>query len=190
MMFVDTKYIAMIQSRLVGFVKKANNVWNFRCPICGDSKHDKSKKRGYFHPNQKRTGIQFTCHNSISMSFYNFLEKIDPALHSEYRMELFTEKYGTAHKAAPAQTIDFSTSNTATKLQAIPKKEKTPEDIFYSICTRLDALPETHAVIQYCNARKIPKFYQQHLYLIKDTTKLKELVPENVDGSIPSFINV
>ena len=45
----------------------------FRCPLCGDSKKNKLKKRGYFY---RRTG-SFYCFNcGTSMTGYAFLKAI------------------------------------------------------------------------------------------------------------------
>ena len=35
--FVDTKYIGLLSSKLSQFKKKSGNLYNFRCPYCGDS---------------------------------------------------------------------------------------------------------------------------------------------------------
>jgi hypothetical protein len=47
--FVDVKYINLISARFQKFKKIKNNLYNFRCPICGDSQKNKSKARGYLY---------------------------------------------------------------------------------------------------------------------------------------------
>ena len=47
MNLVDSKYIGLVSPRLQKFKKVKNNLFNFRCPICGDSKKNKTKTRGY-----------------------------------------------------------------------------------------------------------------------------------------------
>ena len=37
----------MIASRLSKFKRVKPNLYNFRCPICGDSQKNKNKARGY-----------------------------------------------------------------------------------------------------------------------------------------------
>jgi predicted restriction endonuclease len=44
--FVDVKYINLISARFQKFKKVKNNLYNFRCPICGDSQRNKNKARG------------------------------------------------------------------------------------------------------------------------------------------------
>ena len=88
--FVDTKYIGLISSRLQKFKKVKTNLYNFRCPICGDSQRNKNKARGYIYPVKGNTN--YKCHNcGTSLSFNNFLKKLDPTLHKQYTLEKFKE---------------------------------------------------------------------------------------------------
>ena len=47
MIFLDSKYIGLISARLDKIKKVKPDLYNFRCPYCGDSKKHKNKKRGY-----------------------------------------------------------------------------------------------------------------------------------------------
>ena len=85
---VDSKFIGLISSRLEKFKRVKPNLYNFRCPICGDSQKHKNKARGYFY--QVKVNTNFKCHNcGASLSFNNFLKQIDPTLHKQYTMEKF-----------------------------------------------------------------------------------------------------
>ena len=87
---VDSKYIGLVSSRLLKFKRVKADLYNFRCPICGDSKKSKSKTRGYFYA--INSNVNFRCHNcGASMSFNNFLKQIDPVLQKQYTMEKFKE---------------------------------------------------------------------------------------------------
>ena len=87
---VDSKYIGLISSRLQKFKRVKANLYNFRCPICGDSQKHKNKARGYFY--QVKTNTNYKCHNcGASLSFNNFLKQIDSTLHKQYVMEKFKE---------------------------------------------------------------------------------------------------
>ena len=50
---VDSKYIGLVSSRLQKFKKVKTNLYNFRCPICGDSQRNKNKDTGISLPGQK-----------------------------------------------------------------------------------------------------------------------------------------
>ena len=87
---IDSKFIGLVSSRLQKFKRVKADLYNFRCPICGDSQKHKNKARGYFY--QVKTNTNFKCHNcGASLSLNNFLKQIDPTLHKQYVMEKFKE---------------------------------------------------------------------------------------------------
>ena len=89
---IDSKYIGLVSSRLSKFKRVKANLYNFRCPICGDSQKHKNKARGYFY--QVKVNTNFKCHNcGASLSFNNFLKQIDPTLHRQYTMEKFKDGF-------------------------------------------------------------------------------------------------
>ena len=88
--FIDVKYINLCSSLLDKFKQKQTNLWNFRCPLCGDSKKHKNKCRGFIY--EKRNKYFYRCHNcSVGTNFSRFLEKISPALHKDYTTEYYKE---------------------------------------------------------------------------------------------------
>ena len=67
-----------------------SDLYNFRCPICGDSKKNKTKTRGYLYT--IKADVNFRCHNcGASMTFSNFLKEIDPVVHKQYVFERFKQ---------------------------------------------------------------------------------------------------
>ena len=89
--FIDVKYINLISSRLSKFKKVKPNLYNCRCPICGDSKKNKNKARGYFY--QVKNNTNYKCHNcGVNISFNNFLKEIDSTTHNN--MSLKNSKMG------------------------------------------------------------------------------------------------
>ena len=85
---IDSKFIGLVSSRLEKFKKVKPNLYNFRCPICGDSKKNKSKTRGYLY--NIKADINFRCHNcGASMTFSNFLKELDSVIHKQYVFERF-----------------------------------------------------------------------------------------------------
>ena len=85
---VDSKYIGIISSRLQKFKKVKADLYNFRCPICGDSQKNKSKTRGYLYA--VKADMNFRCHNcGASMTLSNFIKTIDPVIHKQYVFERF-----------------------------------------------------------------------------------------------------
>ena len=89
---IDSKFVNLVSSRLQKFKRVKANLYNFRCPICGDSKKHKNKARGYLY--QVKTNTNFKCHNcGASTSLNSFLKQIDPVLHKQYVMEKFKEGF-------------------------------------------------------------------------------------------------
>jgi len=89
---VDSKFIGLVSSRLTKFKKVKPNLYNFRCPICGDSQKHKNKARGYLYG--IKANVNYRCHNcGASMSFNNFLKEIDNVLQKQYVMEKFKDGF-------------------------------------------------------------------------------------------------
>ena len=103
---VDSKYITLLSSRLPKFKRVKPNLFNFRCPICGDSQKHKNKARGYFY--QVKANTNFKCHNcGASSSFNNFLKRIDPTLHKQYTMEKFKEGHTGRNFVVEEPKLEF-----------------------------------------------------------------------------------
>lgn len=101
---IDTKFIGLISTRLSKFKRVKPNLYNFRCPICGDSKKNKNKARAYIYAMKNNTN--FKCHNcGSSLSFNNFLKDQDPQLHKQYTLEKF--KSGFTGKNFPTNEPEF-----------------------------------------------------------------------------------
>ena len=104
MSFIDTKYITLISGQLQKFTQKDSNLYNFRCPYCGDSQKNKSKARGYIF--QKRNDMVFKCHNcGVGRTFTNFLKDQNMRLHDEYVMERW--KVGLTGRNTQTKKPDF-----------------------------------------------------------------------------------
>ena len=89
---IDSKFIGLVSSRLQKFKRVKADLYNFRCPLCGDSQKHKNKARGYFY--QVKTNTNYKCHNcGASLSFNNFLKQIDSTLHKQYTLEKFKDGF-------------------------------------------------------------------------------------------------
>jgi len=89
-LWLDHKYTNLISVRLEHFKRKDNNLYNFRCPYCGDSHKNKSKARGYLFEN--KGAMIFKCHNChTSTGMGSFLKHLDPQLFTEYRLDILKE---------------------------------------------------------------------------------------------------
>ena len=95
--FVDNHYVSLLSGRLDKFVKKKADLYNFRCPYCGDSQKHKNKARGYFF--RVKTDLVFKCHNcGVGRTLPNFLKDQASDLYDEYILERY--KKGTSGKGS------------------------------------------------------------------------------------------
>jgi len=103
---VDSKYIGLVSSRLQKFKRVKADLYNFRCPICGDSTRNKNKARGYIYAVKNNTN--FKCHNcGASLSFNNFLKELDLTLHKQYTLEKFKEGHTGRNFVVEAPKLEF-----------------------------------------------------------------------------------
>jgi hypothetical protein len=122
--FVDFKYIGLVSSRLQKFKRVKSDLYNFRCPICGDSQKNKNKTRGYIYTVKNNTN--FKCHNcGASLSFNNFLKEIDLNLHKQYTLEKFKEGHTGKNFVAEEPKFEFAKPVFKKKLD-LPKASEVP----------------------------------------------------------------
>ena len=122
--FVDVKYINLISSRFQKFKRVKNNLYNFRCPICGDSQTNKNKARGYLY--QVKNNTNYKCHNcGVNISFNNFLKQVDTQIHKQYIFEKFKEGNTGKNFTTQAPVLKFEAPKFRPKLD-LPKASENP----------------------------------------------------------------
>jgi DNA primase len=175
MSYIDSKYIGLVSSRLEKFKQVKNNLYNFRCPYCGDSQKYKNKARGYIY--ESKNDHNYKCHNcGVSRSFTNFLKDIDDTLHSQYVMERYKNGLTGRNSNTPEPKFNFS--------KPIFNKKK------FDLPT-LEELNKEHPAKQYVEHRKIPKNFYNKLYYcekIKEWTNTQKHTFESIDQDEPRII--
>ncbi len=158
--WIDVKYIQMVGSQLELFKPKKADLWNFRCPYCGDSEKDRTKARGYlFH---HKGDYKFKCHNcGHSCYFSSFLKHVDQNMHKEYRMELFKENSGGKTRKPVEKKPKFKRKRPVSK----PKVELPDELDGLQPVSELD---EKHFIRRYVEERMIPKSKWNWLFWVKE----------------------
>jgi transcription elongation factor Elf1 len=175
--FVDVKYINLISTRFQKFKKIKNNLYNFRCPICGDSQKNKNKARGYLY--QVKNNTNFKCHNcGVNISFNNFLKKIDSVIYKQYTFEKFKDGKTGRNFTADEPVFKFEAPKFKQKIN-LPKASENKDGSEYLRSRRLDpnkfyyaekfkewvnSIKKTFDDIKYDESRIIiPLFYNQNL---------------------------
>ena len=138
----------MLSPRLDKFKKVRDNLFNFRCPYCGDSRKSQSKARGYFY--RKKNDYFYRCHNcGKGTTFGKVLEYIDSMMYKEYIMERYK---GDAPKTEQPE-FNFE----APKFKKIdPKLEN---------LTPINKLNGGHPARQFVESRQLPEEFYSDLYL-------------------------
>ena len=139
---IESKYIRLISSRLRNFKQKKDYLWNFSCPICGDSTKNLSKARGYVF--QKGTNLFFNCHNcGVGTNLGNLIKQVDPSLHKEYVLERY--KSGES---------GFSNFKSPTFDIPAPRFDKVAKEKHFEHAEWVSKLPSGHFCIVYCTNRR------------------------------------
>ena len=107
MSYLDVKYIQLVSPRLTLFKKKKADLFNFRCPYCGDSQKRKNKARGYLF--KVKNDFIYKCHNcGVGRTLSNFLKDQDSFLHDQYVMEKFKDGRTGKGTTTPNPKFNFS----------------------------------------------------------------------------------
>ena len=158
--YIDRKYLLQISPKLGRFSQKKDDLYNFRCPLCGDSQKNKTKARGYIY--RKKDSYFYMCHNChASTNFYNFLEKVDSNLIKEYALE----RYKNGDRA---QTTVSNTEIESVTTSAPVFKKKIP-------LPTIESLPKEHYAKAYVLSRNIPKSNFTSLYFAEDFKNFVEV---------------
>ena len=134
----------LLSPRLDKFKRVRDNLFNFRCPYCGDSQKFSNKARGYFY--RKKNDFFYKCHNcGKGTTFGKVLQYVDPEMYKEFVMEKFTGP----------KTDEF-------KFEA-PKFKK--RDAKLENLTPINKLNGKHPARQFVESRQIPEEFYSDLYL-------------------------
>jgi len=169
MQWIEQKYIGLISSRLGLFKHTQNNVYNFRCPYCGDSAKNKTKTRGYLYP---RSGAyQYHCHNcGITTNIDRFIEHVDSNLYNDYVREKIENKFTSGN------------ARVLTDVEVFANKMKKPVFMNSKALNRLpkiSSLEPTHPAVQYVKSRMIPnKYHYKIFYVSKFKKYVNSLISE------------
>lgn len=151
------------------FKRKNNNLYNFRCPECGDSSRNRFKARGYMY--QRDNQWFFKCHNcGYSVSFGTFLKKHAPILYKEYSLELLSDK---ETKGALEEFIEPEPVPKVRGLWPLKKLKK------------ISQLPHTHKAKLYIQQRKIPNIFHSQLFYSPNFAEwVNEMLPGKLNPDI------
>ena len=151
--FIDRNFLLQVSPKLQRFTKKKDDLYNFRCPLCGDSQKNKLKSRGYVY--RKKNDYFYMCHNcGASTTFYNFLKQVDESLLKEYQLERY-KNGDTGNNNYPKPVFEDFKAEAPTFKKALELPS-------------IDSLPEAHFAKVYVQQRRIPETFHSQLYFAED----------------------
>jgi transcription elongation factor Elf1 len=152
--WLDQKYASLVGTQLEQFkvIKTKPYSARFRCPVCGDSKTNRFKTRGYFYEHTDR--INMKCHNcGHSSSLQKFIQLVNPVLYTEYRLEYIKNSDGS--NTEPQVFVNDVTKFSTRRIDNFdPFKE----------LRKISQLPHDHTAKKYILDRKIPSNTHYRIY--------------------------
>lgn len=124
-LFLDTKYASMLRNRVRNFKQVSRTSFNFSCPICGDSKRNPKKARGYLLQNHKhKDGLYYFCHNcNAAMPLWKLLKERFPMLYEDYKRDKLWGSYSGNSDKNEGETGEKYKSDVAKKFASKQKEE-------------------------------------------------------------------
>ena len=165
MSYIDHKYLNLISPMLPLFKKKGDNLWNFRCPYCGDSQKSRTKARGYVF--RKKADLFYKCHNcGTGATLANLIKHVDSKTYDDYILERYRDGGTVTRSPVPKPEFKFDA----------PVFKK---DIFKSLRS-ISELADTHPARRLVEKRRIPKqFLSNDLYLCDSFYKFTNTLIKN-----------
>ena len=157
---LDVQYINRIASLLDKFSVRRNNLYNFRCPYCGDSQKNKNKARGFLY--QIKSDTAYKCHNcGKSTTFTRFLKDMNSNLYDEYIMERYKSGLTGKGSQTPDPKFEFDKPKFKVSIK-LPKASKNPRASDYLKKRKINPINFYYAekFKSFCNTLK-PKCFTE-----------------------------
>ena len=182
------RQIRLILNSIDGVVER-DGYYNFRCPVCGDSKTNKSKKRGYILKNKHPYMI--FCHNCFyKKPVLMWMKEYYPINYKDYYREIL-------------QTQNVKTPIPIVKNPTIRKKNPEKEHTKHFIPILNGDTPIFEVAKKLCEDRNIPKdiwskwfvavggMYKDRLIIpfFDDKNKIFYYQGRSLNGQMPKYLS-
>ena len=173
--YIDVKYLNLLSSQLGQFKRKNDNLYNFRCPFCGDSQRDKTKARGYVF--QKEADLIFKCHNcGIGAGMSHLIKHVNPEMHKQFMLEKFGARVNK--KVDKQESVGYKKVDIRRM-----RKPQFLKDTPLSQIKKVSQLKFDHPAKQYIVSRKIPANRHAELFY---APKFYKWVNECIPNKFPN----
>lgn len=161
MVYADN-YARLLADRLLKFKQVRAGIFNFRCPICGDSKTDPGAARGYIYSLGEKPNMHcFNCGHHSSLK--SFVKTVAPDLHRQW---VFDE---LASGNIPGRR---HSTEAAAKAHADPLVGETW--LVQHNLDRITDLPPNHKAVEYVRERLIPRHQWDRLWFVQSMRQLDD----------------
>ena len=168
--WIEHKYVGLLSNRLRNFKRKSPRLYNFSCPLCGDSSSVQNKARGYIY--EKSGKSLYHCHNcSVTSSVSNFIKAVDQGLYNEMQME----RLKSAGKNPEQEEFD--------KFVEKMKKPAFMQSGPLKGLKKVSQLSPDHRTKKFVDARRIPTPYHAKLFNCPNFKQFtNNLIPDKFDS--------
>lgn len=165
---LDSKYALFIGGRLEKFRQVRRNVWNCRCPMCGDSAKRKNIRRFFIYQpvvnGMLQDRLSVACHNcGYAKPFGAFLHEFDGAMFGEYKMEKFRDNNAGMTRVERAAQYQPVADQLDTMAQLSELGQATPDESPMQWVRPLCDAPDGHPVLLYAQGRRFPEWVYEEL---------------------------
>jgi transcription elongation factor Elf1 len=192
--YVDRKFLGFVSSKLEQYKQKQTDLYNFRCPYCGDSQKNKLKARGYVY--RKSNDYFFICHNcGKSTTFAKFLEYVDGTSYKQYILERYST--GETGYGSNVKKPDFEQlkGNAYARFQSSLNESRGDSEESQSVERtwrafthyNIEQLPPEHYARDYIQKRKIPEKYWNEIFFVPKFREFLEIeFPQHSKDEVPN----
>lgn len=185
--FLDRTYLLRISSRLRNFKQKKDDLYNFSCPICGDSQKNRTKARGYVF--RKNNDYFYTCHNcQTGTTFSKILKHVDEQEYAQYCLDRYSSgDNNRSNYEKPLIDLKGGRKPTEAFQENITLENIFSKSVGNYVFGSLDTLPAEHFAVQYIRMRKIPeKFWKEIFYTNKFKDFLDNTFKDHGKDNVPN----
>lgn len=152
--------------------QRKNKGYNFRCPICGDSKKNKHKKRGWVLDTPEYPFLIYKCFNGECYwggTFKNFLYNFYPELYKKYKNKLKQKLYD---KVKNENIISKKNNTTLLNQNETKENNKFKLKLFKLNSELFKPITEYKEPLEYLKKRKIPEEYFEKIFFCIDKNSI------------------
>ena len=171
-LYTDIVWVERISYKLENFKKVSGgqNVYNCRCPVCGDSKKRQNISRFYVYTS-KSNCLNVDCKNcGYGKTFYNFMKDVFPDDFIDYKKEQISSIFGRREYKKPKKDDKSIPTH-----EHVEVNEPKPQE-YVKYLTAIDSLDDSHEAKKYLKKRSLPDAAMSKLFYCDRFKELCETI--------------